>query len=549
MKLTVANFRRGRFRLATVAGVLSAIFLCSAKPMTAANSAQDQVSRDFQQTVTLGAGQSVRVEHKFGSIRLHGEPGRDVKISATIRAQASSHEEAESFAQKVKIEVQTTSEGVRIKTIYPEEEKKWFRLSKNSSWSVSYDIGMPADAPIVVRNSFGSVEVAGIHGVADVENGYGTLTVRDTGAGRWNNAFGSVELTGAGGNVSVNDNNGSVQVADVRGTLEVRNRFGSITTRNIQGAVSITGGNGAVTLTDAASANVTTSFGSVDARNIRGDLSVHDNNGNVEISAIGGAADITDSFGNVTFSDVHGRVDCRTNNGRVAGRSATGSSVTIRDSFGNIELEAISGALDAETSNGKISVHDARGNVTLKSSFGAIEASNIPKGIRAVTGNGGIILTDIGGDTYAKTSFGSVSTERVNGNLTVENSNGSVTARTVRGDASVKTSFAGVTMESIGGKITVDNQNGGIAVTATRPTSGCRDISLKTSFSSIRVRIPDGLGYNLTARTSFGRISSELPVTSTGSIGGDSLNGAIGSGGCQLQLTDSNGSIEIAKAP
>jgi DUF4097 and DUF4098 domain-containing protein YvlB len=242
-------------------------------------------------------------------------------------------------------------------------------------------------------------------------------------------------------------------------------------------------------------------------------------------------------------------VNCTTNNGRVKGSAVTGGSVTIRDSFGNIELDTISGTLDAETSNGRITVRDARGSVTLKSSFGAIEASNVPKGIRAITGNGSITLTDIGADTFAKTSFGSVSTERINGNLTVENSNGSVTAKNVKGDAGVNTSFAGVTLESIGGRITVDNQNGAISVTAMRPASGCRDISLKTSFSSIRVRVPEGLGYNLTARTSFGRISSELPVTSTGGIGGDTLNGTIGSGGCQLQLTDSNGSIEIAKAP
>jgi DUF4097 and DUF4098 domain-containing protein YvlB len=227
----------------------------------------------------------------------------------------------------------------------------------------------------------------------------------------------------------------------------------------------------------------------------------------------------------------------------------TGGSVTIRDSFGNIELEAISGPLDAETSNGRITVRDARGSVTLKSSFGAIEATNIPRGIRAVTGNGAISLTDIGGDAFAKTSFGSVMADRINGNLTVENSNGPVTARNVKGDAGVNTSFAGVTLESIGGRMAVDNQNGAISVTATRPASGCRDISLKTSFSSIRVHIPNGLGYNLTARTSFGHISSDLPVTSTGSIGGDTLNGTIGPGGCQLQLTDSNGSIEIAKAP
>jgi hypothetical protein len=95
----------------------------------------------------------------------------------------------------------------------------------------------------------------------------------------------------------------------------------------------------------------------------------------------------------------------------------------------------------------------------------------------------------------------------------------------------------------------VDNQNGAIFVAATRPARGCRDISLKSSFSSIRVRVPDGVGYNVSAHTSFGRISSELPLTATGSMGGDSLNGTIGSGGCQLQLSDSNGNIEIIRAP
>src|SRR5882762_2442691 len=205
------NYRRESLRRAMAAGLLSAILLFTAKPVHSATAAQDQVSRDFQQTVTLGAGQSVHIEHKFGSVRLHGESGRDVKISATIRAQASSHEEAESFVQKIKIEVQQTGEGVRIKTIYPEEEKRWFHSSRHSSWSVGYDIGIPSDAPITVRNSFGSVEVSGVRGAADIENGYGTVTIRDAGTGRWTNAFGSIELTGATGNISLSDNNGSVQ--------------------------------------------------------------------------------------------------------------------------------------------------------------------------------------------------------------------------------------------------------------------------------------------------------------------------------------------------
>jgi DUF4097 and DUF4098 domain-containing protein YvlB len=167
--------------------------------------------------------------------------------------------------------------------------------------------------------------------------------------------------------------------------------------------------------------------------------------------------------------------------------------------------------------------------------------------VRATTGNGRISLADMGADTYAKTSFGAVTVQRVNGNLTIENSNGQVTASSVKGDATARTSFAAVTLDDIGGHMTVDNQNGAIMLTAARTSTGCKDISAKTSFSPIQVRLPENAGYSLTARTSFGRINSELPITTVGQVGGDSLTGKIGNGTCTLSLTNSNGNIEILK--
>ena len=251
MTLSRAGIWRKLRRCGTTTAAFSALFFATGRPV-AAHTSQEQVTRDFQKTMTLSGAQAVSVEHKFGEVRVHGESGREVKISATIRAQASSHDEAESFAQKIQIDVQQTGEGVRIKTIYPEEQKRWFQSSKHSSWSVSYDIAMPSDAPLNVRNSFGSTEAFSIHGSVDIENSHGSITVHDAGAARLNDSFGSIELTGAAGNSSVTDTNGTVQVSDVKGTLEVRNRFGSITTKNIQGAATITGGNGAVTLADVA---------------------------------------------------------------------------------------------------------------------------------------------------------------------------------------------------------------------------------------------------------------------------------------------------------
>ena len=226
MKLFVSSKNRERLHRSRLMGGIAAVLVLAASPAFAAGSrAQDEVTRNFDKTLTLGAGQSVRVEHKFGEVKVHGEAGREVKISAVIRAQASSHDEAESFAQKIQIEVQQTADSVTIRTIYPPEENKWFHISKHSSWSVSYDIGMPADAPLNIRNSFGSVNVARVHGAVEVDNGYGSLTVQEAGPVRLNNSFGSIELSSVGGNAVVNNKNSSVQVSDVKGTLDVQDRF------------------------------------------------------------------------------------------------------------------------------------------------------------------------------------------------------------------------------------------------------------------------------------------------------------------------------------
>jgi hypothetical protein len=167
--------------------------------------------------------------------------------------------------------------------------------------------------------------------------------------------------------------------------------------------------------------------------------------------------------------------------------------------------------------------------------------------VRATTGNGRISLRDVGGDAYAKTSFGSVNVERVNGSLIIENSNGSVSANAVKGDASAKTSFGAVTLDDIGGSISVDNQNGTVQVSSARSAAACKNITLKTSFSPMQVRLPEDAGYQVNAKTSFGHITSELPVTATGVLSGDALNGKIGNGSCTLSLTNSNGNIEILK--
>lgn len=507
--------------------------------------AQDTATRNFEKTLTLGANQTLRLESKFGEVRIHGENGREAKITATIRVQAGSQNEANKNVEEIKIEVSQDAEGIKIKTVYPEHYMV-LRLHKGSAYSVDFDIAMPMDSKLWVRSGFGNLDVRGVQGWADIENGHGQLTSGDSGSTKLVNSFGSIEVAGATGNVWIVNSNGSVKISAVKGAVDVRDRFASITANNVDGPLTISGGNGSVELTDAGASTVSNSFGSVTAKNIHGNLTISNNNGLIDVDTVQGSATLTGSFGAINFANVTGYVRCNSSNGKVKG-GPTGSDAFVKTTFGEVTLEQIGGALTVENSNGNISTKDVKGKAEFNTSFGSIEASGLRKGVKATTGNGRITLNDVGGEAYVKTSFGSVNVQRVNGSLRVENSNGPVVGSSISGDATAKMSFGSVTLDDVAGIITVDNQNGAIILSEARTSSGCKGITAKTSFSPIQVRIGEGSNYSVSARTSFGRINSELPITTSGQMGGDSLNGKIGNGGCTMSLTNSNGNIEILK--
>lgn len=161
-------------------------------------------------------------------------------------------------------------------------------------------------------------------------------------------------------------------------------------------------------------------------------------------------------------------------------------------------------------------------------------------------------VSDAEGETYIKNSFGMVRVDRVTGKLTVENANGNVNATGVTGGISVRTSFSPVRIDGVQGGVEVYNQNGSIEVAGLegRPAGApsCPSLVLKTSFAPIRIYLPADTGFAVTARTSFGRINNELPLTVSGSLSSDSLTGRIGSGECDLNLTNTNSNIDILQA-
>jgi DUF4097 and DUF4098 domain-containing protein YvlB len=533
---------RSRPLSTTAAGLFIAIFLGSSPGGAAAREQRQEASRSFDRTVTVASGQSLRIEHRHGNIRITTHASGELHVQAAIRVSADSQQTAAELLDRIQVEMADAPSAVTVRTRYPEQQ--WFRSNRNLSFAVDYTILMPERMPLDVKNSFGNVSATGVKAEAVIVNAHGTLTVADAGRSRLENSFGAIDVARTSGDVTITGSNGNVAAATVGGALTVTHRFGRVTVSTVRGVAIIANSNGHVDLADAASATVTNSFGTVTLRDVRNNATVINSNGAVTGAGLGGPAKLTTSFGAIDVKDVTGDLTIENSNGAVKIANVRGGA-TARTSFAPLEAAGVSGAVSATNSNGAISLRDIGAATEVRGSFGRIDVQAVKAGVRIATGNSDVRAMNVG-PLFVKTSFGLVSAERVAGSLTVDNANGGVQATGVAGAADIKTSFGPVVLRDVGGAVTVRNQNGSIdASVSGKP--GCHDVTLATTFSPIQVHLPEA-GYVVTATTSFGRIQSDVPITSTGTVGEGTLSGTIGAGGCALRLTNANGDIRILKA-
>jgi hypothetical protein len=495
-------------RLAVLLLVLAAV------PLAARAETRDPRSnfdRDFSRTVPYKAGARLEIEHSQGSLHIGTHALPEVRIKAKITVSSTDVEGAQKFGEGITITVEDTGSAIFVRTKYP--DKKWHFIGSGSvSYSVDIEVTMPETMPLSARNKFGNTDVVNLKAAAVLVNANGELSLTDgRGRQRLENAFGSITVNRNVGEVEISGSNGTIAATEIDGPISVRNRFGTVQIRKAKGPVTVA-----------------------------------TSNGDLQVEEVTGTASLTGSFGRIDVRDVGGALEVRNSNGAVHVREAKGSA-NLHTSFGEIDAAGIPGDATVADDNGSIQLGNVGGNVDVRGSFGKISVTQARKGVRIVGNNSAVAVSDVAGAASISTSFGLVEAARVDGDLTVDNSNGAVRANAVKGGARVTTSFSAASLDGIGGRVEVDNQNGSIEVRGLPGGGKCSPVTLKGSFAPIRIYLSESAGYDVNARTSFGKVSSQIPLTVTGSTSSDSLSGKIGDGKCQLTLDNSNGNIEILR--
>lgn len=203
-------------------------------------------------------------------------------------------------------------------------------------------------------------------------------------------------------------------------------------------------------------------------------------------------------------------------------------NVDLNTAGGSISVEDLEGSVEAETAGGSLSFGDIKGPVNGRTAGGSITLDGGEGTARLRTAGGSINIGRVKGDVDARTSGGSISIDRAEGTVDAHTSGGSINVDEVMGRIDASTS---------GGSVT--------ASISAQPSDDCR---LETSGGNVTVYLDPDLKMDLDAQAGgWGRVESDLPVTTRGTIKKSELRGEINGGGPLLRLRTSSGRIEIRK--
>ena len=188
--------------------------------------------RTFTREFEVGEQADLRVENRAGSVAVHGEDTRQVRIEVVARLWANSDHEADE--QLALIERNILQEGARLTVRAPELLRPGGLLSIfGRGPRIDYQLTAPRATKAQLLNRTGRVEAAALAGPLEIEVRTGRVAVADI-----------------GGDVTVTSRTGSVQVEAIEGSLAVESRTGKIDIIRCKGDVTVRARTGSLRIED-----------------------------------------------------------------------------------------------------------------------------------------------------------------------------------------------------------------------------------------------------------------------------------------------------------
>lgn len=286
------------------------------------------------------------------------------------------------------------------------------------------------------------------------------------------------------------------------------------------------------------------------------DVDIDSNMGEVSVQDIQGVVEIKNDFGDVTADNIEGALSVDNNSGELSATSISAGAEDIKliSDFGGITLAKAEAAnITVDSNSGSVTLKDvkAKTDLLLKSDFGDTKYENGSAGSLTIETNSGkveLIKLKVGKLVKVENEFGDIELSQVAAETyDLQTNSGVITVDGAKGGLKANTDFGNIDIKNAQ-SVTLDlkTNSGNVDFSG---SLGKGPHTVVSEFGNIILALSADSKLNVSLKTDFGNIESDLPVTvtlnETSSADGDEIVGTINGGGEELSAETNSGNISI----
>ncbi len=169
--------------------ILCSFLLCLAPMLTWAEEPTDVGMIEKKRTIIkmfdVDAKDNLVVDNQFGQVSIGLWDKSEIRVQITITANSDSDERVQRFLDAVSIEEKRTGNQILVRTNFSQNTAsnwsmgKWKNDGERNFVKINYDVMMPKQNALTVRNKFGNTNIPAFHAPLTVYSRYGNFSADD----------------------------------------------------------------------------------------------------------------------------------------------------------------------------------------------------------------------------------------------------------------------------------------------------------------------------------------------------------------------------------
>jgi hypothetical protein len=280
--------------------------------------------KSYPMNVPAAGVESVVFDVQEGDFVLRGDPAAtEVRMNVSIdRAWIFKLGEEGILHKLITVSGQGTRE-LKITTDIPRSLSNWGR----AQYPVDFEVVAPAGMKVRLHDTSGKIELLGVQGDVEIDDGSGTLSA-------WQ----------LGGALRVRKQSGDIRVEEVRGPTVINSHSGQTHLARLD-SVEVEDSDGNLDISDVVSARIHNRGGNIRVERVKGDLEIDDDSGEIVVADVAGAVHIRDTSGQIRTTRT-GPVTIQDTSGDVTVVQAASLHINAKES-GEVMVRGLQGPVEA----------------------------------------------------------------------------------------------------------------------------------------------------------------------------------------------------------